>query len=67
MGKGAKMLAKHLEMMDEGEDYKEGEDEGEEGGEEAGELELKLKFKSAAEARDFLMRGFGNVGKSPRR
>jgi hypothetical protein len=62
-GKGAEMLAKHLEMMDE-EGYGE---EGEEGGEEAGELELKLKFKSAAEARDFLMRGFGNVGKSPRR
>ena len=62
-GKGAEMLAKHLEMMDE-EGYGE---EGEEGGEEAGELELKLKFKSAAEARDFLMRGFGNVGKSARR
>jgi len=62
-GKGAEMLAKHLEMMDE-EGYGE---EGEEGGEEAGELELKLKFKSAAEARDFLMRGFGNAGKSPRR
>lgn len=62
-GKGAKMLAKHLEMMDE-EGYGE---EGEEGGEEAGELELKLKFKSAAEARDFLMRGFGNAGKSARR
>lgn len=60
-GKGAEMLAKHLEMMDE-EGYN-----GEEGGEEAGELELKLKFKSAAEARDFLMRGFGNAGKSPRR
>lgn len=57
------MLAKHLEMMDE-EGYGE---EGEEGSEEAGELELKLKFKSAAEARDFLMRGFGNAGKSPRR
>ena len=62
-GKGAEMLAKHLEMMDE-EGYGE---EGEEGGEEAGELELKLKFKSAAEARDFLMRGFGNAGKSARR
>lgn len=61
-GKGAEMLAKHLEMMDE-----EGYDGEEEGGEEAGELELKLKFKSAAEARDFLMRGFGNAGKSPRR
>ena len=63
-GTGAKMLAKHLELMDE-EGYN-GE-EGEEGGEEAGELELKLKFKSAAEARDFLMRGFGNASKSPRR
>ena len=62
-GKGAMMLAKHLEMMDE-EGYGE---EGEEGGEEAGELELKLKFKSAAEARDFLMRGFGNASKSARR
>lgn len=62
-GKGAEMLAKHLEMMEE-EGYGE---EGEEGGEEAGELELKLKFKSAAEARDFLMRGFGNASKSPRR
>lgn len=62
-GKGAMMLAKHLEMMGEGEDY---ENE-EEGGEEAGELELKLKFKSAAEARDFLMRGFGNASKSARR
>lgn len=61
-GKGAMMLAKHLEMMDE-----EGYEGEEEGGEEAGELELKLKFKSAAEARDFLMRGFGNAGKSPRR
>lgn len=61
-GKGAEMLAKHLEMMDE-----EGYEGEEEGGEEAGELELKLKFKSAAEARDFLMRGFGNAGKSPRR
>ncbi len=59
------MLAKHLEMMDE-EGYN-GEEGEEEGGEEAGELELKLKFKSAAEARDFLMRGFGNAGKSPRR
>ena len=56
------MLAKHLEMMDEGEDNGE-----ESGGEEAGELELKLKFKSAAEARDFLMRGFGNASKSARR
>ena len=62
-GKGAEMLAKHLEMMEE-EGYGE---EGEEGGEEAGELELKLKFKSAAEARDFIMRGFGNASKSPRR
>lgn len=61
-GKGAMMLAKHLEMMDE-----EGYNGEEEGGEEAGELELKLKFKSAAEARDFLMRGFGNASKSPRR
>ena len=61
-GKGAMMLAKHLEMMDE-----EGYEGKEEGGEEAGELELKLKFKSAAEARDFLMRGFGNAGKSARR
>jgi hypothetical protein len=61
-GKGAMMLAKHLEMMDE-----EGYEGEEEGGEEAGELELKLKFKSAAEARDFLMRGFGNAGKSARR
>lgn len=61
-GKGAEMLAKHLEMMDE-----EGYEGEEEGGEEAGELELKLKFKSAAEARDFLMRGFGNAGKSARR
>lgn len=61
-GKGAMMLAKHLEMMDE-----EGYEGDEEGGEEAGELELKLKFKSAAEARDFLMRGFGNASKSPRR
>ena len=60
--KGAMMLAKHLEMMDE-----EGYEGEEEGGEEAGELELKLKFKSAAEARDFLMRGFGNASKSPRR
>jgi len=60
-GKGAMMLAKHLEMMDE-----EGYEGEEEGGEEAGELELKLKFKSAAEARDFLMRGFGNAGKSAR-
>ncbi len=42
-GKGAMMLAKHLEMMDE-----EGYEGEEEGGEEAGELELKLKFKSAA-------------------
>ena len=64
-GKGAEMLAKHLEMMDE-EGYS--EDNGEENGsEEGGELELKLKFKSAAEARDFLMRGFGNASKSPRR
>lgn len=54
-GKGAMMLAKHLEMMDEGEDYKEGEGEGEE----AGELELKVKFKTAAELRSFLMKGFG--------
>lgn len=61
-GKGAMMLAKHLEMMDE-----EGYEGEEEGGEEAGELELKLKFKSAAEARDFLMRGFSNAGKSARR
>lgn len=61
-GKGAMMLAKHLEMMDE-----EGYEGEEEGGEEAGELELKLKFKSAAEARDFLMRGFRNAGKSARR
>jgi len=61
-GKGAMMLAKHLEMMDE-----EGYEGEEEGGEEAGELELKLKFKSAAEARDFLMRGFGNASKSARR
>ena len=61
-GKGAMMLAKHLEMMDE-----EGYEGEEEGGEEAGELELKLKFKSAAEIRDFLMRGFGNASKSPRR
>ena len=61
-GKGAMMLAKHLEMMDE-----EGYEGEEEGGEEAGELELKLKFKSAAEARDFLMRGFGNAGKPSRR
>jgi len=61
-GKGAEMLAKHLEMMDE-----EGYEGEEEGGEEAGELELKLKFKSAAEARDFLMRGFGNASKPPRR
>ena len=61
-GKGAMMLAKHLEMMDE-----EGYEGEEQGGEEAGELELKLKFKSAAEARDFLMRGFGNASKSPRR
>jgi hypothetical protein len=43
--------------MDEGEDYKEGESEDE--GEEAGELELKVKFKTAAELRSFLMRGFG--------
>lgn len=63
-GKGAKMLAKHLEMMDE-EGYS--EENGEEGGEEAGELELKLKFKSAAEARDFLMRGFGNGSSKPAR
>jgi len=55
MGKGAMMLAKHLEMMDEGDDYKEGEDEGEE----AGEMELKVKFKTAAELRSFLMKGFG--------
>jgi hypothetical protein len=61
-GKGAEMLAKHLEMMDE-----EGYENEEEGGEEAGELELKLKFKSAAEARDFLMKGFGSAGKPPRR
>jgi len=61
-GKGAMMLAKHLEMMDE-----EGYEGEEEGGEEAGELELKLKFKSAAEARDFLMKGFGSAGKPPRR
>jgi hypothetical protein len=61
-GKGAKMLAKHLEMMDE-----EGYEGEEEGGEEAGELELKLKFKSAAEARDFLMKGFGSAGKPSRR
>jgi hypothetical protein len=63
-GKGAVMLAKHLEMMDE-EGY--GEEGKEEGGEEAGELELKLKFKSAAEARDFLMKGFGSAGKPSRR
>ena len=56
------MLAKHLEMMDE-----EGYEGKEEGGEEAGELELKLKFKSAAEARDFLMKGFGSAGKPSRR
>ncbi len=56
------MLAKHLEMMDE-----EGYEGEEEGGEEAGELELKLKFKSAAEARDFLMKGFGSAGKPSRR
>jgi|GEM_PF-5454752 hypothetical protein len=61
-GKGAEMLAKHLEMMDE-----EGYEGEEEGGEEAGELELKLKFKSAAEARDFLMKGFGSAGKPSRR
>ena len=61
-GKGAEMLAKHLEMMDE-----EGYEGEEEGGEEAGELELKLKFKSAAEARNFLMKGFGNAGKPSRR
>jgi hypothetical protein len=61
-GKGAMMLAKHLEMMDE-----EGYEGEEEGGEEAGELELKLKFKSAAEARDFLMKGFGSAGKPSRR
>ena len=61
-GKGAMMLAKHLEMMDE-----EGYEGKEEGGEEAGELELKLKFKSAAEARDFLMKGFGSAGKPSRR
>ena len=56
------MLAKHLEMMDE-----EGYEGEEEGGEEAGELELKLKFKSAAEARDFLMKGFGSASKPSRR
>jgi len=61
-GKGAEMLAKHLEMMEE-----EGYEGEEEGGEEAGELELKLKFKSAAEARDFLMKGFGSAGKPSRR
>jgi hypothetical protein len=61
-GKGAEMLAKHLEMMDE-----EGYEGEEEGGEEAGELELKLKFKSAAEARDFLMKGFGSASKPSRR
>ena len=61
-GKGAMMLAKHLEMMDE-----EGYEGEEEGGEEAGELELKLKFKSAAEARDFLMKGFGSASKPSRR
>ena len=54
MGKGAAMLAKHLEMMDEGEDYKD-----EKEGEEAGELELKIKFKTAAEMRSFMMKGFG--------
>ena len=63
-GKGAMMLAKHLEMMDEGEDYKEGESEDE--GEEAGELELKVKFKTAAELRSFLMRGFGGKVSSAR-
>ncbi len=61
-GKGAMMLAKHLEMMDEGEDYKEGEGEGEE----AGELELKVKFKTAAELRSFLMKGFGGKVQSAR-
>ena len=54
MGKGAMMLAKHLDMMDEGEDYKD-----EKEGEEAGEMELKVKFKTAAELRAFMMKGFG--------
>ena len=54
MGKGAMMLAKHLDMMDEGEDYKD-----EKEGEEAGEMELKVKFKTAAELRAFMMKGCG--------
>ena len=61
MGKGAMMLAKHLDMMDEGEDYKD-----EKEGEEAGEMELKVKFKTAAELRAFMMKGFGGKVSSSR-